>query len=212
MAPFIQPGAGGSRALSDGCAAMAALAANCTDTGPEPNIAALAHTVFPCLDARPGKLGLLGSVGVPFADAVGVAEWCRAYALEPIALFEAAWALVLRCYLSTDSVSFAVGQLVDSNALLKDPKLATCSLDLLERTSLLSIAKTARKNLSVPTLNGTSNRPFNTALLVHSESFEENGTSGFSPYGPERRHSMRGVSLTSWSCHPEAPSSWPSSN
>ncbi|KAI4201641.1 MAG: hypothetical protein LQ350_003120 [Teloschistes chrysophthalmus] len=67
----------------------------------------LPPTIFPCLDARPGLGQCWQSSEISFNDINLLRAYCRQYDLSSLAVLQAAWALVLRCYTGNPSPCFA---------------------------------------------------------------------------------------------------------
>lgn len=67
----------------------------------------LLPSYFPCLDARPGTNRDWQSVEVSFRDTARLRSVCKDNDVSTISVFQAAWAMVLRCYLGNASVCFA---------------------------------------------------------------------------------------------------------
>lgn len=100
----------------------------------------LPHSYFPCLDSRSGQQRSWQSIEVPFKDAVCVQSFCREHNVSSLSIFQAAWAMVLRCYLGSPSVCFAS----NSSEIAKDANRATvsvCQMEFAEATSMLDVLK-----------------------------------------------------------------------
>ena len=100
----------------------------------------LPHSYFPCLDSRPGQNGAWQSTEVPFKDAVRVQLFCREHNVSCLSLFQAAWAVVLRCYLGSPSVCFAS----DSSEMAEDANgttVSVCRMEFTETSSILDLLK-----------------------------------------------------------------------
>lgn len=67
----------------------------------------LPPTIIPCLDARPGANAVWQSTEIPFKDATALQSFCRRYNVSSLSILQAAWALVLRCYVGNPSICFA---------------------------------------------------------------------------------------------------------
>ncbi|KAL8902464.1 MAG: hypothetical protein Q9207_004685 [Kuettlingeria erythrocarpa] len=67
----------------------------------------LPPSIFPCLDARPGRTQSWQSVEVPFKDTHSLTSYCNQHNVSSLAVLQAAWALLLRCYIGNPSVCFA---------------------------------------------------------------------------------------------------------
>lgn len=100
----------------------------------------LPHSYFPCLDPRPGQNGAWQSTEVPFKDVLRLQSFCREHNVSCLSLFQAAWALVLRCYLGSPSVCFAS----DSSDMAEDANgttVSVCRIAFSETSSILDILK-----------------------------------------------------------------------
>ncbi|KAL9124403.1 MAG: hypothetical protein Q9217_006262, partial [Psora testacea] len=67
----------------------------------------LPHSYFPCLDSRPGASKTWQGTEVPFKDISLLQMRCQHQNVDSVSVFQAAWALVLKCYLGDPHVSFA---------------------------------------------------------------------------------------------------------
>ena len=63
-------------------------------------------SLFPCLDSRPGSNSSWQSTEVPFKDVDILQSYCAKNEVSALAVFQTAWAFVLRCYLNNSSVCF----------------------------------------------------------------------------------------------------------
>ena len=63
-------------------------------------------SLFPCLDSRPGSNSSWQSTEVPFKDVDILQSYCTRNEVSALAVFQTAWAFVLRCYLNNSSVCF----------------------------------------------------------------------------------------------------------
>ena len=100
----------------------------------------LPHSYFPCLDSRPGQNTAWQSNEVPFRDAVRVHSFCREHHVSSLSIFQAAWAIVLRCYLGSPSVCFAS----NSSETAEDANSATvgiCQVEFAGASSMLNVVK-----------------------------------------------------------------------
>ena len=61
---------------------------------------------LPCLDARSGRNGHWQSTEVPFKDIASLRSFCDRYRVSPLSVLQAAWALVLRCYIGDPYICF----------------------------------------------------------------------------------------------------------
>ena len=120
-------------------------------------------TIFPCLDAKPGDQGLVQTVRVPFDDVSRLRSWCQEHGLETIAVWKTAWALILRCYVGSDSTTFGVKKPSHPN-LVGNP-FETCSLELRETATLFETAQVDGLQSCETDQNEPSERLFNTVLF-----------------------------------------------
>ena len=67
----------------------------------------LPPSIFPCLDARPGASKEWQSTHIPFRDVVTLHAFCARNNLSAQSIMQAAWALLLQCYVGNPSVCFA---------------------------------------------------------------------------------------------------------
>lgn len=67
----------------------------------------LPHSYFPCLDSRPGAGKTWQGTEVPYNDINLLHARCKHHSIDPVSVFQAAWALVLNCYLGDQHVCFA---------------------------------------------------------------------------------------------------------
>ena len=63
-------------------------------------------SLFPCLDSRPGSNSSWQSTEVPFKNVDILQSYCTKNEVSALAVFQTAWAFVLRCYLNNPSVCF----------------------------------------------------------------------------------------------------------
>ena len=63
-------------------------------------------SLFPCLDSKPGSNSSWQSTEVPFKDVDILQSYCTRNEVSALAVFQIAWAFVLRCYLNNSSVCF----------------------------------------------------------------------------------------------------------
>ena len=142
---------------------MKALSIRHPQVGDTQDHSRLPHSYFPCLDSRPGKNGAWQSGEVPFHDAARVQSFCREHNLSSTSFFQAAWAMVLRCYLGGPSVCFAS----DSSEMAEDASSATvsvCQIDFNEMMSVLDVMRGMDlKHLPSPS------QPSQTQSSVHGE-------------------------------------------
>lgn len=140
----------------------------------------LPHSYFPCLDSKPGQDRAWQSSEVPFKDADRVQSFCREHHVSSLSFFQAAWAMVLRCYLGSPSVCFTSNS---SNIaeLANSATVSVCQMEFAETTSMLGVLKAVHtKYLSSPSQSLQTqsriheqpdipdNLPMNTSL-VHRE-------------------------------------------
>lgn len=155
---------------------------------------------FPCLDASPGASTLWQSTEIPFRNVILLQSFCTQYNVSSFSVWQAAWALVLRCYLGNPSVCFAcevskgpagieksmLPNMVDGLICKADIEAKVSAIDLLNRMRVIkhnSSSQSARAPLH-PSLqfSGCSAPPANTLLLFHEherqDRLEEQGREG----------------------------------
>ncbi|KAL8870782.1 MAG: hypothetical protein Q9174_003249 [Haloplaca sp. 1 TL-2023] len=71
------------------------------------NLRILPPSIFPGLDSRPGEGEQWQSTHIPFRDAVTLHAFCAQNDISAQSVVQAAWALLLRCYIGNPSVCFA---------------------------------------------------------------------------------------------------------
>ena len=151
----------------------------------------LPQSYFPCLDSRPGTNRAWQSVEVPYKDVARLHLSCRQNNVSPTAIFQSAWALVLRYYLGTHSVCFGCitsQKFENVEGLLTPPqRMSICKIDFVSGASIQDILETASTNgfrvlhqtwktqasiLEQP--SATDTLPANTALL-YQENYRRKG-------------------------------------
>lgn len=108
----------------------------------------LPQSYFPCLDSRAGTNRGFQPTEVPFRDIQRLRSFCTENDVSPLSVFQAAWALVLRCYLGKPSVCFAYSSCEnpDAEEILKSPSsVSVCQVDFGATTSLLDVLRGAHK-------------------------------------------------------------------
>lgn len=129
---------------------------------------------FPCLDSRPGMQGAWQSTEVSFRDVNWLRAFCQDKHVSSLSVFQAAWALVLQCYLGNPKLCFACESSVlaeDAGENLgADDFVGICQADIGERTSALDIMKgpCLQKTQCSIGERGTDSRafPINTSLVL----------------------------------------------
>ena len=111
--------------------------------------------LFPDLDATLAFNGGWQSTEVPFRDADFLHSFCKNHGVASLAVLQLAWALVLRCYICSESVS--LGSHVSSPETVMnrlggtcDPfvKKSICHVEFEEVGSLLELLQFMQANLS----------------------------------------------------------------
>lgn len=111
--------------------------------------------VFPCLDSTSALDGDWQSVEIPSRDALGLENLCKHHGVSSLAVMQTAWALLLRCYVGSNSSLF--GQLIlTGDSLSKDvgyswapsSYLATCKIELEEAESITRTLQATQTNSS----------------------------------------------------------------
>ena len=143
-------------------------------------------SLFPCLDSRPGSDSNWQSTEVPFKDVDSLQSYCARNEVSTLAVFQIAWAFVLRCYLNESSVCFIYTSSKSKegldNALISPPHLGACQVDfeaeipvfdILKRASMQCSGVPARPLKSHPLMGAHSNSletfPMNTSLVYREE-------------------------------------------
>ena len=149
-------------------------------------------SLFPCLDSRPGSNSNWQSTEVPFKDVDILQSYCTRNEVSALAVFQTAWALVLRCYLNNSSVCFiySSSQRKDrrDNAVMSPPHLGVCQADFEAGIPLFNILKRASMQCSEIPSRPLKSHPFigeqsdaletlsmNTSL-VYREETQQNGS------------------------------------
>ena len=124
----------------------------------------LPHSYFPCLDSRPGQNRAWQSNEVPFKDAVRVQSFCREHHVSALSFFQAAWAMVLRCYLGSPSVCFTSNS-SNRAEIANSATVSVCQMEFAETTSMLDVLKAVHtKYLSSP-----SSQPWQIQACIHEQ-------------------------------------------
>ena len=104
-------------------------------------------SLFPCLDSRPGGNSNWQSTEVPFKDVDSLQSYCTRNQVSALAVFQTAWAFVLRCYLNNSSVCFIYSSSKSKdgldNALISPPRLGVCQVDFEAGVPVFDILKRA---------------------------------------------------------------------
>ena len=138
----------------------------------QPPFEDLPQSYFPCLDSRPGTSRAWQSTEVPFRDAVRLRKFCEQYNASSLSVFQAAWALVLRCYLGNPSVCFVCSSSENYEAEVISgvaPSTSVHHVDFGATTSLLDVLKGAHTIHLQPSSHqssiGHNILPINTTLV-----------------------------------------------
>lgn len=139
----------------------------------------LPNSYFPCLDSRPGKNSNWQSNEVPFKDSTRLQSFCKEQDVSSLSVFQAAWALVLRCYLGTPSVCFAsesIEETGDAEQISRpQPIVDICLVELGQATSIRDVlngahTKYVRSSKAKPSMYERCSvpdaLPMNTSLVV----------------------------------------------
>lgn len=126
-------------------------------------------SIFPCLESRPGSNSNWQSTEVPFKDVDSLQSYCTRNEVSALAVFQTAWALVLRCYLNNSSVCFiyssSKGKDGPDNAVMSPPHLGVCQVDLEAGIPVFDILKRANMQCS-----GISSRPLKSHPFIGEQS------------------------------------------
>ena len=143
-------------------------------------------SLFPCLDARPGSDANWQSTEVPFKDVDSLQSYCARNEVSTLAVFQSAWAFVLRCYLYNPSVCFIYSSSKSKDdqdsATISPPHLGVCQVDfeagipvfdILKRASMQCYGVPACSLKSHPLMGEQSDNlqtfPMNTSLVYREE-------------------------------------------
>lgn len=143
-------------------------------------------SLFPCLDSKPGSNSSWQSTEVPFKDVDSLQSYCTRNEVSSLAVFQTAWAFVLRCYLNNSSVCFTYSSSKSKdgpdNAVISPPNLGVCQVDfelgipvfdILKRASIQCFRIPARPLKSHPFIgepsNSLENFPMDTSLVYREE-------------------------------------------
>ena len=147
-------------------------------------------SLFPCLDSRPGSNSNWQSTEVPFKDVDSLQSYCTRNEVSALAVFQTAWAFVLRCYLNNSSVGFVYSSSKRENgaenALRSPSNRSVCQVDfeagipvfdILRRASMQCIGIPSRPLKSQPFIDEQSNNletlSVNTSLVYREESQQD---------------------------------------
>ena len=148
----------------------------------------LPYSYFPCLDSRRGAGKNWQGTEVPYKDINLLQARCKHHNIDPASVFQAAWALVLKCYIGDPHVCFAFGCLRECDRISKfnhsnsslswgEARLSQCKTSL----ELLRHVQTRSKRLfpdpaDAPVGYGPDSRilklPANTCLLYRESNQE----------------------------------------
>ena len=151
-------------------------------------------SLFPCLDSRPGNNSSWQSTEVPFKDINSLQSYCTRNGVSPLAVFQTAWAFVLRCYLNDSSVCFIYSSSERENGIddaLRSPSSrSVCQINFEAGISVFDILKRARMQcIGIP-----SRRLKSQALIgEQSNSFETLAANTSLAYREENRQDWSGV-------------------
>ena len=142
-------------------------------------------SLFPCLDSRPGSNTSWQSTEVPFKDVDNLQSYCTRHEVSALAVFQTAWAFVLRCYLNNPSVCFIYSsseRRSGTDNALRSPDRSVCQidfeagipvLDILKRASMQCFGIPSRALKSHSFIGGQSNNletvSMNTSLVYREE-------------------------------------------
>ena len=143
-------------------------------------------SLFPCLDSRPGSNSSWQSTEVPFKDVDSLQSYCTRNEVSTLAVFQTAWAFVLRCYLNNSSVCFIYSSSKSKdgpdNALISPPDLGVCQVDfevgipvfdILKRAGIQCVRIPSRSLKSHPFMGepsiGLETFPMDTSLVYREE-------------------------------------------
>ncbi|KAI4105689.1 MAG: hypothetical protein L6R37_002588 [Teloschistes peruensis] len=126
----------------------------------------LPPTIFPCLDARPGLGKGWQCCEISFNDIDVFRAYCSQYNVSSLAVLQAAWALVLRCYTGNLSPCFACEVCEEAtHAALSSPPNAMskfCIADIGSEMRVLELLKGMSMNPYKPSSQSLEARSFPT--------------------------------------------------
>lgn len=135
---------------------------------------------FPCLDSRPGSNSSWQSIEVPFKDVDNLHSYCTRNEISALAVFQTAWAFVLRCYLNKSPVCFISSSSKRENgaenALESPANRIVCQVDFEAGISVFDILRRAsmRPLKSQPFIGEQSNSLETLSMNTSLEYREEN--------------------------------------
>ena len=118
-------------------------------------------TNLPCLDSRPGANSYWQSTEIPFRDVDLLHSFCTLYSVSSLSVLQAAWALVLQCYVGNPSVCFACrvfeGGSGTGKSLLPEVKDGICKAEVQGNAPTIELVSSVRtiKHSSRPHSLGT---------------------------------------------------------
>lgn len=148
----------------------------------------LPPSYFPCLDARQATSKSWQSVEVPFGDINRLRSFCDEHDVPTTSVFQAAWALVLRCYLGNASVCFASRSSSTADEMRRlpevNPDICVCQIDFQAVSSMadifrvimsrpLSPPRIYRSPLAVNETTLPVNLPLNTFLSCRQDESQD---------------------------------------
>ena len=126
-------------------------------------------SLFPCLDSRPGSKSSWQSTEVPFKDVNSLQSYCTRNGVSALAVFQTAWAFVLRCYLNNSSVCFIYSSSERESGIddaLRSPSsLSVCQVNFEDDISVLELLKRARMQCI-----GIPSRPLKSQAFISEQS------------------------------------------
>ncbi|KAI4086061.1 MAG: hypothetical protein LQ344_007876 [Seirophora lacunosa] len=140
----------------------------------------LPPSIFPCLDARPGRSQRWQSIEIPFKDSLALTAFCSQNHVSSHAVLQAAWALVLRCYIGNPSVCFACS--IVEEAAMPSSVDGICKADIDGDLSALELIKgmktrrfrcLAQSEALAPPPRTLDVHPANTLLLFQESEEQE---------------------------------------
>ena len=162
-------------------------------------------SLFPCLDSRPGSNSSWQSTEVPFKDINSLQSYCTRNGVSPLAVFQTAWAFVLRCYLNDTSVCFIYSSSERENGIddaLRSPSnRSVCQVKFEAGISVIDILKRARMQCI-----GIPSRPLNSQAFIgeQSNSLETLAANTSLVYREETQQDWSGVVRSTIECEASA--------